>query len=301
MDIIIQITYILISQRNLIIKKIQIAVVVVMSLLLMGCFREKIDSKPIPLNKDESFAMQVLKSGFHSLPFSISDANLPQSGYYDTLSYRAIHTLSLLANSGKTGLSRLGLVASGSTEKDLIHYVAWVPADDISIIDTDAINDFIHQHYLSPAVNAFISSDFNLKMRHPTKLVNNKSIELKVAGASCYPIKSGNENFDECKMFTSDNIVAVRYATLNSGIPFEPSIKANRYIVVRITGGFRSIGAIQHINSNMIYAYIPAKGNIEELKYLNRFSPSHNPIVSENLAYVIGKDRKVNYFAKIQK
>lgn len=282
-------------------KKIQIPVVALISLLLTGCSNKPIDTTPIQLNKDESFAMQVLKSGFNTLPFNIPDAKLPESGYYDTLSYKAIHTLGLLANSGVGGLSSLGLVASGGIEKDLIHYVAWVPADNIEITESDTINDYIYQHYLRPAVNAFVTSDFNLKMQHPTKLVNNNSKEIKVTGSACWPIAVADETDSECEIFTRENIAAVRYASVESGLPFEPTVKANRYIVVRITGNFKSIGAIQHINSNMIYAYIPAIGDTTKLDRLNRFSPTNNPIVSENLAYVIGADRKVNYFAKIQK
>ena len=287
-------------QRNSTMKKTQVPIILVVGLLLTGCFNDPIDSAPIQLNKQESFAMQVLKSGFNTLPFKMPEANLPENGYYDTLSYTAIHTLGLSANSGIGGLSRLGLVASGGTEKDLIHYIAWVPADNIAITDSKIINNYVHQHYLNPAVNAFITSDFNLKMQHPTKLVNNDSIEIKVSGDSCWPITREDATYGECEMLSGENIVAVRYATEESGLPFEPTIKANRYIIVRITDNFKSIGAIQHISSNMIYAYIPSMGDTAQTEHLNRFSPRDNPIVSKNIAYVIGDNRKVNYFAKIQ-
>lgn len=56
---------------------------------------------------------------------------------------------------------------------------------------------------------------------------------------------------DTCQMFWNQNTLSIRYATAETGLPFTPSVKANRYIVARIVDlRLRSSVLLKHIKTD---------------------------------------------------
>ncbi len=65
------------------------------------------DPTPLQLDTNDSFAMQVLKSGFGFVPFDIRDTEVPENAYQNTLSYGTSATLGLLRGGAFGALNRL--------------------------------------------------------------------------------------------------------------------------------------------------------------------------------------------------
>lgn len=286
-------------------KNVLISAVAALSITMTGCASNKqIDPTPVKLDKTDSFAMQVLKSGFDYVPFDIDDAEVAEDAYSNKVGYGASAGLGFLARGGIGALSGLGMSAiinaGGDIRKDYVHYIAWVPADNIDITDHAAINEYILLNYMKPAMDKFIASEHNKQMDHPTEFVSYAEGEYRVKGSSCWPVMHGSEKFEECQMFWTQNIAPIRYADSSAGLPFEPEVKANRYIVVRLTDAFYgSVAALPYLNSNMVYAYVPAFGYKAE--HLNRFAPADKPLVSNQVPFIAGKNSEANFFIKLKK
>lgn len=267
-----------------------------------------IDQTPKQLDKSDSFALQVLKSSWEKIPFNIKDGEVPNAASYNSLSYATMGSLGLLSNGLFGGMSSLGLTFFMNTNThpgvDRIHYVAWVPADDIDIKDLGAIRNYIHKHYFTPALEEFVNSDFNKNMKHPTTIVDDSTFETKITGDSCNPIVQwlGGDKFDydsTCQLFWSGNVFPQNYATVESGIPFTPEVKAVRYIVVRITDiNYLSVGVLAHLKSNMIHAYVPIGGYRALSEHLGRFAPKDEPIFHKTIPFVMSKNKTFNFFLK---
>ncbi|MCZ4310965.1 hypothetical protein AB6D66_00185 [Vibrio pomeroyi] len=286
-------------------KNVLISAVAALSITMTGCASNKqIDPTPVKLDKTDSFAMQVLKSGFDYVPFDIDDAEVAEDAYSNKVGYGASTTLGFLANGGVGALGGFGMAAiinaGGDVRKDLMHYIAWVPADNIDINDKAAIDEYIKLNYLKPAADAFIASEHNKNMDHPTEFVSYADGEYRVKGGACWPIMHGKEKYDECQIFWKHDVAPVRYADAASGLPFEPEEKANRYIVVRISDAFYGSSVVlPYLKSNMIYAYVPAFGYKAE--HLNRFAPADKPMVSNKIPFIAGKNSEANFFIKLKK
>lgn len=286
-------------------KNVLISTVAALSITITGCASNKqFDPTPVKLDKTDSFAMQVLKSGFDYVPFDIDDAEVAEDAYSDKVGYGTSAGLGFLANGGVGALGGLGMAAiinaGGDVRKDMMHFIAWVPADNIDINDKAAIDEYIKQNYLKPAADAFIASEHNKNMEHPTEFVSYADGEYRVRGELCSPVVLGTPYYDECQIFWKHDVAPVRYADVESGIPFVPEVKANRYIVVRISDAFYgSVAVLPYIKSNMIYAYIPAFGYKAE--HLNRFAPADKPLVSNTIPFVAGRNSEANFFVKVRK
>lgn len=275
-----------------------------LTLALSGCASNKaIDPTPLQLEPTDSVAMQSLKSGFDYVPFDIKDAVVSQDVYDSKIGYGTSAALGFLANGGLGALGGFGMAAlinaGGNVQADFIQIIAWVPADNIDITNQAELDKFLKNNYLKPAADAFIASDFNKQMEHPTEFVSYKDGSYRVKGGACWPVMHGDEKYGECNLFPSYSAEVVRYATKESGIPFNPDIKSDRYIVVRLTDGLLNTATfLPFMETNMVSAYVPAMGYKAE--HLNRFSPSDKPLVSKDTPFVMQKGVP-NYFIKVEK
>ena len=290
-----------------------IATAIIASTLLTGCAKHTaipVDRSPMELNKDSSFAMQVLKSGYSYVPFDIDDAEVSQDAYQNKVSYGTSAALGFLSQGGIGALSGLGLAAiinSGSNpSKGFIQYIAWVPADNIDINDKAAIDDYVKKNYFKPAVEAFMASDAAKNQPYPVEYLGYANGTFKMKGQACAVkimsyMKKSPMYEKECAMFITGNTLPIRYASSQVGLPFEPSIKANRYIVVRIADtSLTSAGILPFLQTDMMYAYIPgpsaSQGAI--LDGVNSLAP--NTMVRYT-PYVLGQGQKAYPFVKVKK
>ena len=261
------------------------------------------DPSPIELNKDDSLAMQVLKSGFDHVPFNIKDATLPEDAYHNAVGYGVSSGLGLLAGGLGGALGGFGLAAivnAGSNpNQDWIQYIAWIPADNIDITDTVAIDAYVKENYFKPAVDAYLASDMSKNVDHPVELLDYANGTFEIKGEACTPIPltEASTQYEECQMLWTENTIPVRYASATEGLPFKPSIKADRYIVVRIIdANYSSAGVLPFIKTDMMFAYVPSLGY--EVNYLNRFAPN---VVSKQFPYVMSEGGIPNFFIKMKK
>lgn len=268
---------------------------------LSGCAtsQAKLDYTPAPLNKNNSFAMQVLESGFNPyVPFDIEDAELPEDAYQNVLNYGTSSAVGLLAGGAMGALKGLGWAAvfnSGSNPaKSYIQYIAYIPAENIDINDKGAINSYIKKNYITPALESYIASDENKNQVRPTKLLDFANGEYKIKGEACYAVKIGEPEYDGCQLFWNANTHIIRYATTETGLPFKPTAGAGKYIVARITDPrMRSSVILKHIKSELFYAYVPAMGYKTE--HISRLTKD---IVFNDTPTIVGKDGKINFFVK---
>ncbi|MDW2323229.1 hypothetical protein R7127_23465 [Vibrio sp. 1159] len=284
-------------------KKLFVPAMAALTLALSGCASNKaIDPTPLQLNTSDSVAMQSLKSGFDYVPFDIKDAVVAQDVYDNKIGYGTSAGLGFLAHGGIGALGGLGMAAiinaGGNVQADFIQIIAWIPADNIDITNKAALDDYLKTNYLKPAADTFIASDFNKQMEHPTEFVSYKDGSYRVKGGACWPVMLGDAKYGECNLFPKYSVDVVRYATEQSGIPFNPDIKADRYIIVRLTDGLLNTATfLPFIKTNMVSAYVPAMGYKAE--HLNRFSPSDKPLVSQDTPFVIRKGNP-NFFVKVK-
>jgi hypothetical protein len=97
-------------------------------------------------------------------------------------------------------------------------------------------------------------------------------------------------------MFWTQNTLPVRYATTKEGMPFEPSVEAEKYIVVRITdASYRSAVLLPFLQTEMMYGYVPTLGYKAE--QINRIAPN---AVHADIPYVAGKTPKASFFIRPQ-
>ncbi|HHY0525241.1 TPA: hypothetical protein ACVU4L_001896 [Vibrio parahaemolyticus] len=285
-------------------KKLFVPAMAALTLALSGCASNKaIDPTPLQLNTSDSVAMQTLKSGYDYVPFDIKDAVVAKDVYDNKVGYGASAGLGFLAGGGIGALGGLGMAAiinaGGNVQADFIQIIAWVPADNIDITNKAALDDYLKTNYLKPAADTFIASDFNKQMEHPTEFVSYKDGSYRVKGGACWPVMHGDAKYGECNLFPKYSVDVVRYATKESGIPFNPDVKADRYIIVRLTDGLLNTATfLPFIETNMVSAYVPAMSYKAE--HLNRFSPSDKPLVSQDTPFVIRKGVP-NFFVKVQK
>lgn len=286
-------------------KKLFTASVIATSLFLSGCMsapKAPSDPSPIVLKPNDSFAMKVLKSGYDYVPFDIKDTKVPENAYQNTLNYGTSAGLGLLSGGLSGSLSGLGMAAlmnlGGHPHKDYIHYIAWVPADNIDIKDTAAIDAYVKKNYLKPALDSYIASDYNQSLERPAEFLEDAEGIFRVKGELCFPVMHGKDEYDGCQMFWKLGITPVRYATEKIGMPFTPSIKAKRYIVARITDArYRSAVLLGHIKTNMMYAFVPKLGY--QAEQINRLVAK--PVISEKVPYVAGMKPQVSLFIKPKK
>lgn len=284
-------------------KKLFVPAMAALTLALSGCASNKaIDPTPLQLNTSDSVAMQTLKSGFDYVPFDIKDAVVAQDVYDNKIGYGTSAGLGFLAHGGIGALGGLGMAAiinaGGDPNADWAHFIAWIPADNIDINNRDEINAYFKDNYLKPAADAFIASDFNKGMEHPTEFVSYENHGYRVKGSSCWPVMHGDAKYDECNLFVGNLLNVVRYATPESGLPFTPEVKANRYIIVRYTDAmYKMVGLLPYLKTNMVSVFMPAMGYKAE--HLNRFSSSDKPLVSQDTPFVIRKGNP-NFFVKVK-
>lgn len=286
-------------------KKLFVPAMAALALALTGCASKpaQIDPTPLPLNSTDSVAMQTLKSGFVNVPFDIDDAVVSSDAYQSKIGYGTSAGLGFLAHGGIGAIGGLGMAAiinaGGDPSSDWLHYIAWVPADNIDINDRAAIDEYLKTNYMKPAADAFIASDFNKNMDHPTEFVSYQNGTYKVKGGACWPIMHGKEKYGECTLFYGNVVGVVRYATPESGLPFEPEVKAKRYIVVRYSdANLNTAVMLPYLKSNMVSVYVPAMGYKAE--HLNRFAPQDKPIVSKDAPFVLNNG-DMNFFIKVKK
>ncbi|EPR7484011.1 hypothetical protein ACU8KO_002636 [Vibrio alginolyticus] len=283
-------------------KKILTSTIIAASMALTGCASTApSDPSPLVLNKDDSFALQVLKSGFDYVPFDIEDTEVPADAYQNAVGYGTSAGLGFLSGGGIGALGGLGMAAiinaGGNPQQDYIQYVAWVPADNLDISNKEGIDAYIKENYFKPALNSYIASEHNQKLDRPAEFLSESNGTFKVKGEVCYPVEIGKPEYDGCQMFWTQNTLPVRYATAEEGLPFEPSVKAEKYIVVRITDArYRSAVLLPFLQTDMMYAYVPALGYKAE--QINRIAPN---AVHADIPYVAGKEPKVSFFIKPQK
>ncbi|MGI2184798.1 hypothetical protein ACRN9F_21535 [Shewanella oncorhynchi] len=283
-------------------KQILTSTVIAASIVLTGCASTApSDPSPLVLNKDDSFAMQVLKSGFDYVPFDIKDTVVPDGAYQNAIGYGTSAGLGFLSGGGFGALGGLGMAAiinaGGNPQQDYIQYVAWVPADNLDISDQASIDAYVKEKYFMPALESYIASKHNKHLERPAELISDANGTFKVKGEVCYPVQIGKPDYNGCQMFWTQNTQPVRYATTKEGLPFKPSVNAEKYIVVRITdASYRTAVLLPFLQTDMMYAYMPAMGYKAE--QVNRLAPN---VAHPEIPYVAGKDPKVSFFIKPQK
>ena len=214
-------------------KNLLLAGIAATSILLSGCSttQKEYDATPLELNKNDSFAMQVLKSGFERVPFNIKDQELPEDAYQDVLSYGTSTSLGLFAGGGLGALKGLGFAAlmnaGGDPNKDNIHFVAWIPVTDFDITNAMDARNYISKHYMEPALKAYIESDENKKSAVPSVYKDFSKGNLQIEGSACFDFYLGKEALN-CKVLGGQGLWTIRYANESVGTPFEPSVKAER-------------------------------------------------------------------------
>ncbi len=273
-------------------------------LALSGCATspKEYDFTPKAVNASDSFAMQVLKSSYNpGLLFDMKDTELPEDAYQNVLDYGTSSAVGLVAGGALGALKGLGWAALFNAPShphlDYIHYIAYVPADDIDITDYDAINSYIKKNYLYPALESYVASDENKKLERPVEILDYANGEFNIKGEACYALQYGTPNYESCQLFWNQNTLSIRYATAETGLPFKPSVKANRYIVARIVDlRLGSSILLKHIKTDMMYAFVPALSYRAE--HLSRLTKN---IVFEDTPSIIGKDASVNFFVTKKK
>ena len=284
-------------------KNVITASIISAGMFLTGCkSTPPSDPSPLTLNAKDSFAMQVLKSGFDYVPFDIEDAEVPEDAYQNALDYGTSAGLGFLSGGLSGSLSGLGMAAflnaGDNPQKGYIQYIAWVPADNIDIKDQSAIDSYIKKHYLKPALDSYIASKHNQNLERPAEFLSDAGGTFRVKGEMCYAVKIGNPEYDGCQIFWTQNTQPIRYATIDKGTPFTPSIKAKRYIVAKITDArFRSAVLLPHIKTDMMYAYVPTK--TYEVEQINRLVAE--PVIHREIPYIAGNKPKVSLFIKPSK
>lgn len=285
-------------------KFIRTAITTAAILALSGCATnpKEFDFTPKAVNESDSFAMQVLKSSYNpGLLFDMKDTELPEDAYQNVLDYGTSSAIGLMAGGALGALKGLGWAALFNTSShphlDYIHYIAYVPADDIDITDYDAINSYIKKNYLYPALESYVASDENKKLERPVEILDYANGEFNIKGEACYALQYGTPNYESCQLFWNQNTLSIRYATAETGLPFKPSVKANRYIVARIVDlRLGSSILLKHIKTDMMYAFVPALSYRAE--HLSRLTEN---IVFEDTPSIIGKDAGINFFVTKKK
>ncbi|MGP4987866.1 hypothetical protein [Pseudoalteromonas nigrifaciens] len=280
-------------------KFIRTAIATAAILALSGCATspKEFDFTPKAVNESDSFAMQVLKSSYNpGLLFDMKDTELPEDSYQNVLDYGTSSAIGLMAGGALGALKGLGWAAlfnaSSHPHLDYIHYIAYVPADDIDITDYDAINSYIKKNYLYPALESYVASDENKKLERPVEILDYANGDFQIKGDACYALPYETHDNDTCQMFWNQNTLSIRYATAETGLPFTPSVKANRYIVARIVDlRLRSSVLLKHIKTDMMYAFVPGLGYRTE--HLSQLTDN---IIFEDTPSIIGKDASINFF-----
>ena len=275
--------------------------------LLSGCATQKFedvprDPSPQSIDKNDSFAMQLMISGFDKIPNGLKDIEIDQSAVdADVVDYSVMTGLGLLSNGGLGALTGFGwaaLLNSGANyDSSFIYYIAYVPADDIDISETRKIQQYVRDNYIAPAMNAYMASDASKNTEVPVQIISNVNNVYTLRGSICLPkLKKSRERHYNCND-PFESIIGNRYATIEKGVPFNPSIKANRYIVVRVVdSAMSSLGVAKNLQTDMMYAFIP-KLNGYHADLVNEVIP--NTII--NNPYILGKDNAIYPFITIRK
>lgn len=280
-------------------KNLLLAGIAATSILLSGCSttQKEYDATPLKLNKNDSFAMQVLKSGFERVPFNIKDQELPEDAYQDVLSYGTSTSLGLFAGGGLGALKGLGFAAlmnaGGDPNKDKIHFVAWIPVTDFDITNAMDARNYISKHYMEPALKAYIESDENKKSAVPSVYKDFSKGNLQIEGSACFDFYLGKEALN-CKVLGGQGLWTIRYANESVGTPFEPSVKAEKYIVARFSDTlYRSAVLLKYLQTDMMYAFVPAFGH-----RTNNINKIVSDTAFRNTPYVMGKNNTRHFFIK---
>lgn len=281
------------------IKLLRTTIATAAILALSGCATTPIeyDLTPKAVNENDSFAMQVLKSSYNpGLVFDLKDTELPEDAYQNVLNYSTSSAVGLVAGGALGALKGLGWAAlfnsTSHPQLDYIHYIAYIPADDIDITDVDAINTYIKKNYIYPALESYIASDENKKLERPVEILDYANGEFQIKGEACHAVQLGTPEYDGCQMFWNQNTFYIRYATAETGLPFTPSIKANKYIVARIMEPrLRSSILLKHIKTDMMYAFVPGLGY--KADHVSRLTSN---MVFRDTPSIIGKDGSINFF-----
>lgn len=287
-------------------KKILISTVLT-ALILSGCSNTNgvldgyaTDPSPQKVDYNDSFAMQLMKSAFVNLPDGLKDSKIKASELNtDRVGTSSMVGLGFLAGGGIGALRGLGwsmlINAGGEPDSKFVYYVAYVPADDINIDESKKVEQYVRDNYLAPAMDAYMDSEESKIIDPPAEIISNVDNVYKLKGAQCIPtLKKTHERHLYCDD-PFEMVVANRYATIDKGMPFTPSVKADRYIVVRIVDtSLTSLAVAKNIKTDMIYAYIPS---IEP--YYSEIANKIHPDMLKKFPYIMGKDKATYPFVKI--
>lgn len=291
-------------------KKLALISLITATALLNGCsmlHHHKKDLSPQPVNPDDSFAMQILKAGSNPLGFNIKDAEVDKDNYYSSITTPSLVGLGLLDNGLKGGLSGLGwgmlLDDEDSISRDDVHLIAWVPVDSLEALSQEELQQHIFEVVYKPLLDDFINSKENKHSKYPTKFLKYENGIYWVTGGACIgPFDVDKKNLSrECALISNPSIKLVRYATTEVGTPFEPEVKAKRYIVVSADSPyFKTMLLLPHIKSKRVFAYVPAyKYSTQKEALLKVGGKVMTPYISKQ-PYVL-RNNKHNYFIKIKK
>jgi len=245
-------------------------------LLLQGCsarFLSASDPEPLTPDMNDSIAMQSLKQGMQHIPWDIKDTLVDKD---DPLSSGSIVYSSAIIGGVIMGLSgswmNLASLAP-NPKKDYMYMTAYVPADNIDISDKDAINAYIKENYIVPAINRFIANEKNTK--YPTKLVDEN--KLTYSGNICRFMQDDEDLAANKTCVMGDQYHPIRYAGPEFGLVFNPDITAKRYIIATAVAQsyFHPVMYSSYIDTNMIFTYAPAKGDIGiSADYVQKINPN---------------------------
>ena len=296
------------EKRNDLMNKI-LLVTTLAATLLSGCARHLLvvdgqpsDPSPRSIDKNDSFAMQLMISGFDKTPNGLKDVEIDESAVdSDAVSYSVMTGLGLLSNGGLGALTGFGwatLLNSGTSyDSSYMYYIAYVPADNIDISETEKIEQYVRDNYIAPAMDAYMASDASKNIELPAQIISNVNNVYTLRGSQCLPKQPKTQDrYYNCGD-PFEKVIANRYATIEKGMPFNPSIKANRYIVVRVVDtAMSSLGVAKNLQTDMMYAFIP-KLNAYKAELVNEVIP--NTII--NNPYILGKDNAIYPFITIRK
>ncbi|MEZ9700366.1 hypothetical protein AB4455_04860 [Vibrio sp. 10N.261.46.E12] len=280
------------------------------SIVLFGCASKpvEIDPTPMPFDKNDSIAMSVLKQGWRiPVPLNIKDAEVPEDSNYNRVSYTASTGLGFLSNGltgavGAAGLAAMINVGSHPLARNL-NWVFWIPADDIDINDSVAVNEYVKKNYIKPALEEYIASDENKKLSEPVKLVGYEDGHFILSGEVCWSAreeKPEQERYHQCKLL-NNKVAGNRYATPNVAIPFNltEGDDAKRYIVASAfdTSDTSHI-LLPYIQSKMTYVFVP--GQSYKASMFTRFTTEQNRLFHNEIPYVVGEGKTLYTFTKVK-
>jgi len=255
-------------------------------LILTGCARQDPfvaeDSVAIPFDANDSFAMNILTQGTGRIPFEIEDVQVEgDNPMVDGDQFLKASSLAGVLMDLSANWWMAPMMFSNNPYSGKAYAIAYVPADKFTMSDIEGIESYVLNEYIFPAVKKYIATEPK-NLQYPSRFTKFRDEPRDyVQGDMCkirYAMFEGSTRFDNKYCGFVHRTRPVRYASLNTGLPFTPTDGVQKFIVVNFQVDATVAHFARYTTTDKVFYYIPNRAdqratNVEKERYPDFHKP----------------------------